>query len=146
MNDLSTIDLQGDKIPILCTMEVLEDIQNEFGTIPAFIEKLAPTVKDEDGETKIDENGYPVFSGEVPDLHTLTFALPRLIQNGIEVYNSHHNIKIPFMTKTEIWQKNENSVFSTASTIYVEVMRSIHAPKPQPSTGTTSQQAAVKSK
>lgn len=142
MNDLSTIDLQGDKIPILCTMEVLEDIQNEFGTIPAFIEKLAPTVKDEDGETKI-ENGYPVFSGEIPDLHTLTFALPRLIQNGIEVYNSHHNIKIPFMSKTEIWQKNENSVFSTASTIYVEVMRSIHAPKPQPSTGTTNQ-AAVK--
>lgn len=144
MTDLNTIDLQGDNIPILCTMEVLEDIQNEFGTIPAFIEKLAPTVKDEDGETKI-ENGYPVFSGEIPDLHTLTFALPRLIQNGIEVYNSHHNIKIPFMTKTEIWQKNENSVFSTASTIYVEVMRSIHAPKPQPSTGTTNQ-AAVKSK
>ena len=66
MTDLNTIDLQGDKIPILCTMEVLEDIQNEFGTIPAFIEKLAPTVKDEDGETKIDENGFPVFTGNLP--------------------------------------------------------------------------------
>lgn len=137
MADLNTITLQGDDIPMLCTMEVLQEIQEEFGSIPAFIEKLAPTEKNEDGDTKTDENGNPVFSGALPDIHAIVFSLPKLIQQGIEVYNKTHKILIPAMTKTEIWQRNENSVYATASAIYVEVMRSVYAPKQQPSTEAT---------
>ena len=40
--DLTTIELSGDKIPLMCNLGVLEELQDEFGTIQDFISKIAP--------------------------------------------------------------------------------------------------------
>lgn len=120
--ELSTIELSGDKFPILCDLAVLEEIQAEFGDIIAFSEKLFPITEASDGK-KITK---------MPDVHAITFALPRFIDEGIEAYNASHKIKIEKITQKEIFRRCDLSLIDTAMVIYQELWRSINAPKPQP--------------
>lgn len=125
MRELTTIEMQGDRIPLLCTMEALEKIQTEFGSLDNFSERLVPTKKDADGKKVPD-------STKTPDLHAIVFALPLMVEEGIAVYNSDHKIKLEPMTRTEIFRRCDLSVWATAMKIYEEFLRSVYAPKPQP--------------
>lgn len=125
MRELTTIEMQGDKIPLLCTMEALEKIQDEFKSLDEFSERLVPTRVDKDGK-KIPD------STKTPDLHAIVFSLPLLVEEGIEMYNQDHKIKMEPMTRTEIFRRCDQSVWSTAMRIYEEFVRSIYAPKPKP--------------
>lgn len=120
--ELSTITLSGDKIPILCDLSVLEEIQQEFGDILTFSEKLIPINETEDGKKVT----------KMPDVHAIVFALPRFIDEGIEAYNASHKIKIEKMTQKEIFRRCDLPLIDTAMVIYQELWRSINAPKPQP--------------
>lgn len=117
--ELSTIEFHGDKLPILCTMEILEQIQDEFGSITKFSERLIPVTPDNK------PNG-------LPDMHAVVFTLPKFINEGIDVYNQDHKIKLEKMTVKEIFQKCDKSLLDVALAIYQEMWRSVNAPKQQP--------------
>ena len=120
--ELSTITLSGDKFPILCDLAILEEIQEEFGDILTFSEKLIPISETNDGK-KITK---------MPDVHAICYALPRFIDEGIEAYNANHKIKIEKITQKDIFRRCDLSLIDTAMAIYQELWRSINAPKQQP--------------
>ena len=117
--DLSTINFSGDKMPILCTISVLEKIQEEFGNITNFSEKLVPVGK------KKTENW-------MPDIHAIAYALPLFIDEGIEAYNETHNIKIEKIEPEKLFRKLDKPILSVSLSLYKELWRSINAPKQQP--------------
>lgn len=122
--ELNTIEMQGDKIPILCTMWVLEELQAEFGSVKEFSDKLTPQY---DTEGKL-------IPGWMPDIHAVVYALPKFIDEGIEVYNLNHKIKIDKMTPKQIFQRCDQPLLSVSIALYRELWRSINAPKSQPLT------------
>lgn len=122
--ELSTIEMQGDKIPILCTMEVLEELQSAFGSVKEFSDKLAPQY-DTEGE---------LVPGWMPDIHAVIYALPKFINEGIEVHNLTNQIKIDKMTPKQIFQRCDQPLLSVSLALYRELWRSIIGPKPQPRT------------
>ena len=117
--DLSTINFSGDKMPILCTISVLEKIQEEFGDITNFSEKLVPVGK------KKTENW-------MPDIHAIAYALPLFIDEGIAAYNETHNIKIEKVEPEKLFRKLDQPILSVSLSLYKELWRSINAPKQQP--------------
>ena len=131
--DLTTIELSGDKIPLMCNLGVLEELQDEFGTIQDFISKIAPL--NDDGQIDF----KTVREDWLPDAHALVYALPRMISEGIEVYNENHKNKIEKMTPKEIFRRCDQSIFTVSATIYGEVIRPFRAPKQQPPAETSHQ-------
>lgn len=123
MKDLSTIDFSGDKLPILCTISVLEKIQTEFGSISAFSKKIAPDIDTKTQKLKLDW---------MPDIHAIAFVLPLLIDEGIEVYNEEHKIKLEKMTPDQLFRRCDQPLLTVSLAIYKELWRSINAPKQLP--------------
>lgn len=125
---LETINIQGDEMPILCTFSVLEKLQNEFGTVTEFSQKLIPVKKN--------KGGAEILSG-MPDIHAVVFALPLFLKEGIDAYNDEHKIKLEQLTTAELFRKvsqgeTARSLIDIALALYKELWRSINAPKPQP--------------
>ena len=131
MTELSTIEMSGDKIPILCTLAVLEEIQNEFGTVQEFSDKLAPFLKDKNDEKKDQKL-------KMPDIHAVVYAMPRFVNEGVEVYNEGHKIKLEKMTPQQLFRRCDQSLLDVSMALYKELWRSINAPKQSPP-GETSQ-------
>ena len=117
--NLSTIDFSGDKMPILCTISVLEKIQEEFGNITNFSEKLVPV-----GKKKTED--------WMPDIHAIAYSLPLFIDEGIVAYNETHNIKIEKVEPEKLFRKLDQPILSVSLALYKELWRSINAPKQQP--------------
>ena len=106
--DLTTIELSGDKIPLMCNLGVLEELQDEFGTIQDFISKIAPL--NDDGQIDF----KTVREDWLPDAHALVYALPRMISEGIEVYNENHKNRIEKMTPKEIFRRCDHCLLYTS--------------------------------
>lgn len=83
--DMRYITLSGEKFPIRCDLLVLEKIQDEFGDIAGFENKLIGFIpaKEEDGTTKKDEEGRTVGISGPPDIHALLFALTSMTEEGL---------------------------------------------------------------
>lgn len=122
----------GNALPIRCTLDILEKIQEEFGDIMAFSSKLIQTKKGEDGKE--------VMTGAMPDIHAIVYALPLFINEGIEEYNEDHINKLDRMTPKSIFKMCDKSVIDIALILYMELWRSINAPKQQPPIDTTLQE------
>lgn len=83
--DMNHIVLSGNNYPIRCDLLVLEKIQDEFGDISEFENKLLgfTPAKKEDGTTKKDEQGRTLGISGMPDIHALTFALKTFVEEGM---------------------------------------------------------------
>lgn len=134
MRALRTIEMSGDNIPVRCNLGILEQLQNEFGSVQEFIGKIAPL--DDNGNLNFEQAG----ADWLPDMHALVYSLPLLVNEGIEVYNENHKIQLTKMTPKEIFRRCDQPVFTVSAAIYSEVLESMRAPKPEPLTETTRQQ------
>lgn len=120
MEDLEFIEMKGDKIPVLCTLEVLDQVQTHFNSLTEFSDRLLPIERQEDGTTRLKG---------MPDVHAILFFLPLVIHEGIEVYNESHKIKIEQMTRSEICRKCDISIIDMATKLHKVFWDSINAPK-----------------
>lgn len=84
--DLAYIELSGVKLPIRCDMLVLEKIQEDYGDISEFENKLIgfEPIYNEDGSTKINEDGKSVGKSTLPDIKTVRYGLWEFVKEGIE--------------------------------------------------------------
>lgn len=79
LDRLKFIEIDGNKIPYLCTISVLADLQEEYGTIERFEKELL-------GIIETDKNGIATKTKE-PSIKTTLFALSLMIEQGIKKYN-----------------------------------------------------------
>ena len=121
MKDFVTITMSGTEYPLFCSMEVLSQIQDEFGDWVKFIEKLLP-----------DASERP--DGFMPDIHALIFSLPKLVNEGIESYNLGRPIeeRIDPIPARRVFLICDQPVITVVSLIKDAVLRSIIPPKEEP--------------
>lgn len=84
---MNYINLSGEELPIRCDLLVLEQIQDNFGELSDFENKLigfTPTV-DEQGNVKKDKEGRTLGISGTPDIKTLNFALLSMAKEGAEI-------------------------------------------------------------
>lgn len=82
---LNMIDIGGKKYPLLCDLNVLEMIQDEFGTVNDFERKLLGLdyVKDEKGNQIYTEDGSPKMKLVEPSIRAIKIALVEMVNEGI---------------------------------------------------------------
>ena len=85
---LNTVTIGGQKIPIKCDFAILQMLQDAFGTLKAFEQKLIgiDPVLDKDGDPiyEVDANGIESlkFKTTEPNLKAIALALPLMINEG----------------------------------------------------------------
>ncbi|MCD2493316.1 hypothetical protein LQE92_11895 [Lacrimispora sp. NSJ-141] len=84
---LNYIELSGNKYPLKCDMVVLEQIQEEFGDLGTFENKLIGFVpaKEEDGSLKRNDAGMLVGRYEQPNLKMVNQTLFWMISEGLAI-------------------------------------------------------------
>lgn len=84
---LNHIELSGERYPIKCDLLVLEKIQDEYGDLSDFENKLTGFVPDVDeyGEYVRNEEGLLVGKRKTPEIKILRKALIWMIEEGMEV-------------------------------------------------------------
>lgn len=82
---LNTINLGGKKYPLLCDLNVLETLQDEFGTVSEFERKLLGVryVKDSEGNLIYDEDGNARMELVEPSIKAIKIALVEMVNEGI---------------------------------------------------------------
>lgn len=73
--------------PVICTLNVLEEIQESFPTIQEFERELLGLyfVRDEDGQIVYKEDGSPKFGMKEPSIKAIRIALVSMINEGLKV-------------------------------------------------------------
>lgn len=83
---LMMVEIGSKKLPIRCDLQVLAAIQEEFGTLQEFEQKiigLNPR-RGEDGKYIYKESGELEYTVGEPNIKAIAFALPILVHEGIE--------------------------------------------------------------
>lgn len=82
---LNTINLGGKKYPLLCDLNVLETLQDEFGTVSEFERKLLGVryVKDSEGNLVYDDDGNARMELVEPSIKAIKIALVEMVNEGI---------------------------------------------------------------
>lgn len=85
--EMNYIKLSGTEYPIRCDMLVLEKIQEEYGDISDFENKLlgfTPS-RNKDGTVKKDDKGRQIGISGIPDIKALNLAVYWMVNEGLEV-------------------------------------------------------------
>lgn len=84
---LRYIELSGTSYPFKCDMFVLERIQEEYGDLGDFENRLSGFIpsKDENGKPKRNKEGYILGTYGIPDIKTVNKALYWMVSEGLEI-------------------------------------------------------------
>lgn len=128
MEQLERIIIGGKSFPIKIDLNVLEKIQNDFGTINEFERKILGLNAVKDGEGKVlFENDKPVMMQVEPSITAIKAVLPAMINEGLAIEAEEQNrswepvsdrfvfenCKIPFDMLAEIIHKEFSKCFET---------------------------------
>lgn len=95
---LERIPINGKELPIAIDMFVLEELQQKYGTLNCFENKLKGL------KETVNDNGQPEITHVESDIGVLNFALPLMVREGCDI----ENIKLE-MTDKEIVRNLEIS-------------------------------------
>ena len=120
---LNTITLSGQTFPFKCDNLVLEELQDEFGTLDDFEKKLNGWVPvlDENGVHKKNDKGEGLFKVVEPSMKAINFALPLMIREGVEIANETADEKITLPSDKEILRLIEQPL-PVSKEIYAEYL------------------------
>lgn len=117
--ELDIIHINDVEYPMYCSLLTLEEIQDEFGTVEAFEEKIKIVRENEDGEREI----------LIPDAHALIFGLVAMINEGIEIHNQTSINKMERIDKSIIRDIDDLSLFEVSNVLLNCFMRCFSSKK-----------------
>lgn len=87
MNKLKKITLSGKSYPLKCDLNVLERLQEQFGTINEFERQILGIqyTKDESGNQIYTKDGSPQINITEPSIKSIKAALICMIEEGLEI-------------------------------------------------------------
>lgn len=87
MEKLSRIMLGKKTFPIKIDLNVLETIQEEYGSVSEFERKILglEAARDGDGRVIYGENGRPVMNSVEPSIRAIKTVLPLMVNEGIAI-------------------------------------------------------------
>lgn len=82
---LAKVKIGGNELPIRCDINILGTIQEEFGSMVAFEQKIIGMypVLDKNGKQITKEDGTIEYTMGEPSIHAIAYALPLFILEGI---------------------------------------------------------------
>lgn len=122
---LNHITLSGEEYPVKCDLVVLESIQEEFGTIGEFEEKLMPwTPKlDKDGKEVKSKNGKIIYVSRFPDIKAVNAALYHMVKEGEEIEADNEKRKPREICRKELIRKADLTPVDLADQLHDEFLR-----------------------
>lgn len=129
MDKLTYIEVGKEKYPIKCDNLVLQQIQEEFGSVRLFEMALLglATEKNPDGTDKRDDKGQLILKHVEPSIKAINFGLPLMVNEGLEIEAEQKNtefkyledkevirlIQVPYLKLSEIMHKELARCFET---------------------------------
>lgn len=117
---LNYIELSGESYPIKCDLLVLEKIQDEYGDLSDFENKLTGFVPDIDeyGEYVQNEEGLLVGKRKTPEIKILRKMLIWMIEEGMEIEGEKNEL-----SEKEIMRKADMSPGELGQILHEEFNR-----------------------
>lgn len=127
--EMNYIELSGEKYPIRCDMLVLEQIQDAFGDISEFENKLMgfKPLENEDGSAKKDEEGRVIGISGTPDIRALKFALCSMVKEGRSVEGNSEDVN-----EADLMRAVDISPKELSETLHMEFMRCFRRKNQEP--------------
>ena len=124
-----TITINGEEVPIACTLIIMREIIKKYGTIEEFLGKIYRP-KGVDEKTGILTIG-------LPDIDAIYTILPMMVNEGVYLVNeSLRNHKIDAYDADYIYRHYETRLHDIGLQMFNEITRSIKSPKRTPLTAT----------
>lgn len=134
MNKLRTIRIGDTDYPMLCDLNVLETLQEEFGSVNTFERKLLGLefVKDEDGNQVYQADGKPKMTLVDPSIKAIKIALVEMVNEGI-AYSAYSEGKQWDMIDDLMLVANCTMPYTEiANIVHEEYKRCFETKKPMP--------------
>lgn len=122
---LNYIELSGEKYPIWCGMEVLEKIQENYGDLSSFENKLEMFIPDVDASGKPKKNKEGKYTGhyQMPDIKALNDALYWMISTGLEIKAEEESSAVESIERKEILRKVDITPYELGHILHQEFGR-----------------------
>lgn len=130
LNDkLSYITLSGETYPIRCGMEVLEEVQDRYGSIDEFEKKIMvfEPQRDKDGNPVVNEDGNAIGQYLTPRIKDLGDALHLMVTAGLEMEAEESGEPARRVTRRELLEKADMTPVNLGLTLHAELMRCFRA-------------------
>ena len=122
---LNYIRLSDKEYPIKCDMLVLERIQDEFGSLSDFENKLNGFVpaKDESGNYKRTEEGLLLGVYEMPDLKAVNQTLFLMVEEGLSIEAEEKDEPRRSLTKEQLLREVDLNPMELGKKLHEELLR-----------------------
>ena len=118
----------GGRYPLKCDLAVLEAAQEEYGKLSIFERELSGLRK----TGKKDKGGNDIYSREEPSVKAVRFALPLMINEGIDLENRRFGEKRKHFTEKDLSELLEGiNIFEVAGIMHQEFVRCFEVKNPK---------------
>lgn len=99
--------LSGERFPVICTLNVLADIQEQYATTREFERELLGLyfLRDESGAYVTDTKGKPQMGLKDPSAKAVKLALVSMVNEGLRVEAYHRNKECRQLSEEELLSK-----------------------------------------
>lgn len=131
MEELKTIKLSGKEYPIKCSNFVLAKIQEKYGDLSEFENKLAGRKYkyDNEGKKVRDEEGKIVYIDTEVSMEAINFFLPLIVNEGIEIDAIEKNKPAEVMDPKKIVRMIDSNPYNLALELLMEFYRAFNIKK-----------------
>lgn len=127
---LNHVTLSGVEYPIKCDILVLEQIQNEYGSIAKFEREIIAwePVLDENGEEVLNDSGIRKVKSKLPSVKAVNDALYWMITEGMEIEAVKKNEPIKQLKREELLRCADMAYMKLADLVHDEFSRCFEDP------------------
>lgn len=127
MEKLNRIKIAGKEYPYKCSNIVLAQIQEKYGTLTEFINKIAgrEPLLESDGTQKKNEDGLGLYKKTEPSLSAVNFLLPLVIMEGLEIEAEKKGKEAPELNVKALIRSIDLNPFEIAKLLEEEIYRAI---------------------
>lgn len=133
---LNYITLSGEEYPIRCDMLVLEQIQNEYGSIAKFEREIIAwePALDENGNEVLKENGERKIRSKLPSAKAVNDALYWMVSEGMDIEADKKNEACKEIKREELLRCVDMPYMKLADLVHDEFSRCFENPKNEETT------------
>lgn len=127
---LNHVTLSGEEYPIKCDMLVLEQIQNEYGSIAKFEKEIIAwePMLDENGEEVLNDSGIRKVKSKLPSAKAVNDALYWMITEGMEIEAAKKNESFKVLKREELLRRIDMAYMKLVNLVHDEFSRCFEDP------------------
>lgn len=131
MYKLNELQIGSVKYPYIIDLNVLEEIQETFGTVGEFERQILgiELIKDDDGNVLFDKDGKPKMKVKDPSIKAINTVLPMMVNEGILIQAERDGREPVVLTRMQVVSECTLSYRDLANLIHDEFERRFEAKK-----------------